>query len=318
MTSKISVVIPCYNAETYIEQAIQSVVSDAFEVIVVDDSSTDGSAALLEGLGSQITLIRAQKIGACAARNLGLSLTTGSYTMFLDADDWLEPGALSGLARSLDVSDADFALAPVVVEDANGDRTNRSAPRIEHAERFLIDWLIGIYVPPCGILWRTETVRQLGGWNEKLLKNQDGDLVLRAIQSGAAPTRSEIAAAVYRDHDSVDRISNTVTSKKLQDSFEVIRAAHIRAASERQPSEELSKAFSIAFHGVERLAARTALSDVEQEIRAYRLASGWPPAEGGWGHVTASRIFGLAAKERMAKWIRPRLGIVRRRQKRPA
>ena len=92
----LSVIIPCYNAEAWIAQTLDSVfraTTHAVEAIVVDDGSADRSAQIVENYPG-VRLIRSQNRGVSAARNLGLQASQAASVVFLDADDLLEPGSL--------------------------------------------------------------------------------------------------------------------------------------------------------------------------------------------------------------------------------
>src|SRR5437762_10442063 len=94
----ISVIIPCFNAEHFIREAIESVLQQThcdFEIIVVDDGSTDGSRAIVESIGPTIGLVCGPNLGASAARNRGTRLAKGEFIQYLDADDVLAPDALA-------------------------------------------------------------------------------------------------------------------------------------------------------------------------------------------------------------------------------
>ena len=95
----ISVVIPLYNKETSIAQSLNSVLSQSyndFEVVLVDDGSTDGSVAIVDSIDDpRIHLIRQENGGPSKARNTGVKNAKGEWILFLDADDELLPGALS-------------------------------------------------------------------------------------------------------------------------------------------------------------------------------------------------------------------------------
>jgi len=91
---KVSVVIPCFNDEAYIAEAIYSVLNQTYpvwEVICVDDGSTDQSLAIIQSINSsKLTILSQLNSGAAAARNLGVKASTGNMLCFLDADDiWL-------------------------------------------------------------------------------------------------------------------------------------------------------------------------------------------------------------------------------------
>jgi glycosyltransferase involved in cell wall biosynthesis len=93
---KISVVIPAYNAERFLPRCLASVFAQTlapYEVIVVDDGSTDGTAQIAEELGA--TVVRRANGGAAAARNTGVRHATGEWIAMLDADDWWDPRKLA-------------------------------------------------------------------------------------------------------------------------------------------------------------------------------------------------------------------------------
>ncbi|MBV8036904.1 glycosyltransferase [Roseateles sp.] len=95
---RVSVVIPCFNTERYIAATLRAVLAQAgaaLEVIVVDDGSTDGSAALVEREFPQVRLIRRSNAGVAAARNAGIEAATGDWVAFCDADDIWLPGKLA-------------------------------------------------------------------------------------------------------------------------------------------------------------------------------------------------------------------------------
>ncbi|UXH76668.1 glycosyltransferase family 2 protein [Roseateles amylovorans] len=100
----LSVLIPVYNVQDYLRECVESVLSQAdhgVEVLMVDDCSTDGSAALMRQLAARDPRVRClfheQNQGLSGARNTLLQAATGDYVWFLDSDDYLMPGALPGL-----------------------------------------------------------------------------------------------------------------------------------------------------------------------------------------------------------------------------
>lgn len=113
---KASIIIRAYNAEKTLARAIESaLVQDfpigQFEIMIVDDGSTDGTAKLLESYVSNpyVVLIEQENKGTSEAANSGLRATHGDYVILLDADDELLHGAVSALSVALDESSADYA-----------------------------------------------------------------------------------------------------------------------------------------------------------------------------------------------------------------
>ncbi|MDN3920470.1 glycosyltransferase family 2 protein [Roseateles violae] len=104
---RVSVVIPCFNAEPYIAATLRSVLGQTgaeLEVIVVDDGSTDDSVARIEREFPQVRLIRRANAGVAAARNAGIAAATGDWVAFCDADDIWLPGKLSAQFEAIAAS----------------------------------------------------------------------------------------------------------------------------------------------------------------------------------------------------------------------
>ncbi|MBO4263745.1 MAG: glycosyltransferase, partial [Bacteroidales bacterium] len=110
---KFSVIIPMYNAGRYIETCLASVFAREgdFEVIVVDDGSDDGSAALVREKFPQVRLFEKAHAGQGAARNFGLQQAAGDYVWFVDADDTIAPEAFERLAEAAGEGPDIIALA---------------------------------------------------------------------------------------------------------------------------------------------------------------------------------------------------------------
>lgn len=115
---KISVIIPAYNAEKYLEQCVESVQSqiyDNIEIIIINDGSTDRTAEIIERLKAKYprirTLHKRKNEGIGAARNSALELVTGQYVLFLDSDDWIDPNHISDLYDLLVRTDSDVSIA---------------------------------------------------------------------------------------------------------------------------------------------------------------------------------------------------------------
>ena len=125
---RLSVILPAYNAEKYLEKAVRSVQSQTFsdwELILVNDGSRDGTPALCDRLAegdSRVQVIHQENRGLSAARNAGMAAARGDYFAFLDADDYLAPAAYEKLFAALDADGADCAGCgyTVAYDDALG------------------------------------------------------------------------------------------------------------------------------------------------------------------------------------------------------
>lgn len=113
MTGRISVIIPVYKVEAYLEECLDSVLTQDYrdlEVILIDDGSPDRCPEICDGYAardSRVRVIHQQNAGAAAAKNTGLRAATGEYLSFVDSDDYLEPGAYSYMLSVLEQTGAD-------------------------------------------------------------------------------------------------------------------------------------------------------------------------------------------------------------------
>lgn len=113
---KVSVVVPCYNAERYLDRAVSSICLQDYsclEIILIDDGSTDSTGSLCDEWANRddrIMVIHQDNGGLSAARNSGIKAATGSYMCFVDSDDLLEHNFISRLFCEIKRSDSDIAV----------------------------------------------------------------------------------------------------------------------------------------------------------------------------------------------------------------
>ncbi len=116
---QISVIVPVYNAASYLEQCIRSIFAQSFsdlEIIAVNDGSTDASAALLDQLAAtdkRLHVFHRPNMGVSAARNFGIKHAAGAYIGFSDADDFMEPTMLQELHSAVTANNCDWAICNV-------------------------------------------------------------------------------------------------------------------------------------------------------------------------------------------------------------
>lgn len=122
----VSIVVPVYNCESYMERSLDSILSQSysdFELILVNDGSTDGSGALCDRVAEQdgrVRVIHKENGGAGSARNAGMEAATGVYILFPDADDYYEPDMLRTLLEAGERTDADVVLCGYHCFDEKG------------------------------------------------------------------------------------------------------------------------------------------------------------------------------------------------------
>lgn len=126
---KVSVIIPCYNMEKYIERCLDSIQKQLLtdiELICIDDKSTDNTLTILKSRAEQDSRIRIiehkSNKGVAVARNTGLDAATGEFIAFVDADDWVDIDFYEKLYNGATKNNADIAKGLLVIRETNGRR----------------------------------------------------------------------------------------------------------------------------------------------------------------------------------------------------
>lgn len=202
MGELISILIPCYNAERWIAQAIESALSQTWaakEVIIVDDGSTDGSLDIIRSFGNRIRSEAGPHRGGNGTRNRLLELACGQWVQYLDADDYLLPEKIARQMEFLAAHpDADAVFSPVTIEWwSEHDARLELLPIPEPHDLWVL--LASWRLPQTGaLLWRKQAIRDVGGWKEHQPCCQEHELYLRLIIAGKRFAHCPAGGAVYR------------------------------------------------------------------------------------------------------------------------
>ena len=180
----ISIIIPLYNKEASIAQALDSVMAQEcqdFEVVVVDDGSTDGGAAVVENYGDpRIRLVRQENAGVSAARNRGIEEARGEYVAFLDADDVWMPGFLSEIVALQKEFPQCRAQATAYINNRGNERSSIILNKLPfNAERGVLANYFEVascsHPPVCSICVCVERtlIQQIGGFPVGIKSGED-------------------------------------------------------------------------------------------------------------------------------------------------
>lgn len=211
--AEISVILPVYNRAAVVGRAIESVLAQEFsdfELVVVDDGSTDRSADVVRRYADRrIKLIRlVANQGGNAARNRGIAVSTAPLVTFLDSDDWFLPHKLGfEVRRFAERSDVDVLLTGFVYseESRSEGKRRRPNPVIESNAEFVEAlFMRRLRKGTPGIAVRRSALERVGGFDEGLRRRQDFDLLLRLAQVARCATTGEMT---WVKEDTPDSIS---------------------------------------------------------------------------------------------------------------
>jgi len=208
----ISIIIPCYNCESFVRRAIESVLLQTYhdwELLLVNNNSSDGTQIILEEYQKRfphkINTYHEEKSGAQAARNNGLYNAKGEWIQFLDADDELMPNKLKRQLNILSKNDADIIAGCFIwVKKEKG-----KFIRIKLVPDGTDIWL-SLASSSMGRtsanLWRKAPLLDIKGWDEKLSSSQEYDLLFRLLKNTAKIYfDTEPSAIIYNMGNSISK-----------------------------------------------------------------------------------------------------------------
>jgi glycosyltransferase involved in cell wall biosynthesis len=238
MNSLVSIIIPAYNRVSYIDQTVDCVLNQTyqqFELIVVDDGSTDGTFEKLQAYGDKINLLTHEghkNKGQSASINYGLSIATGDYIIVLDSDDFWELHKLKVQVDFLD-KNPDVGLVytngyctnaegEVIYNYHNGDHIEPN-----DANTVLLDCYLAL---PVNSMVRKSVYDQVGGFNESYRAAQDHDMLIRIAEATKFAYLPDFLF-YYRRH------SNSISHRNLETRWRV-GFKILEAAAKRYPYKQ--------------------------------------------------------------------------------
>jgi glycosyltransferase involved in cell wall biosynthesis len=234
MSNLVSIVIPCYNSEAFIQAAIDSALAQTYpnvETIVIDDGSKDCSIGILHSFGDRIRWESGLNQGAPAARNRGVELARGKYIKFLDADDILLSNCIEQQMHR--ANDLQVDRKSIVYGDAlRVDRQGNPLPSYPCQPRQPTVDPIEHILAHCPLtscpLHQKAYLEEIGGFDPALTRGQEHDLHLRLVLSGVEFVHHPDPVYQYREYSDPNRISNhTYTRKSAMVHYDAI-AKHIQ------------------------------------------------------------------------------------------
>lgn len=300
MTPLVSILVPCYNAERWVDAAIESALGQrgvTCEVIAVDDGSTDGTAARLDRFRDRgVLVLRQANSGASAARNRALEHARGDFVQYLDADDMLDADKIARQLERLSreprgvIASAAWARFTAGIGDAV------FTPEPVWKDLTPADFLVTcamqeLMFPPIAWLIPRAVCDAAGPWDTTLSMNDDGEYMSRVLAASAGIAFCADAQVYYRSGNPLSygsRTSRTAADSELR--------AWDRIVATLRTLEDTPRVATAAATGYQRIAARYLIdfpdvaADAEGRERAF--GGGAYRFEGGAAFRAAVRVLG--------------------------
>ncbi len=275
-TPRVSVIIPVYNDAGTVARAIDSVLAQTFtdyEIICVDDGSTDESRGVLAGYGERIRVVEQSNLRTSAARNRGASLARGEYLAFLDADDSWLPAKLELSVAALDESpDCVMVYSDMATYDDAGRKAQSIVEAVTAHAPSMDEMLKRLWpVFPSAVVARRAAFEQVGGFCEELFAFEDVHLFLRLREVG--PFRYLPQRLVRYSYPDVHKRTNKALNKNP--GYHHFKRL-VRKRYGRRAGGVLSHFSQRRLHVLSDVGLR-ALRDGDRRTarRCFRLAIGW-------------------------------------------
>jgi glycosyltransferase involved in cell wall biosynthesis len=239
MQNLVSVIIPCFNAERWIAEAINSCLEQTYphiEIIVIDDCSTDNSLEIIKSYGDKITWEQlAEKKNGSYARNRGFALSKGEYIQFLDADDFILPEKIERQINFLSETGADVVYGDWRYQghQSHGiiflSEIEKSGKQTDILQSLLENWWPAV----ASLFYRRSAVEKSGGWDESLTAAQDRDFFLSVVMSGAEVVYQPGCYSIYRRYGNVT-VSTASKPRWVENHCKVLQKVEKRLSQQNQ------------------------------------------------------------------------------------
>ena len=250
---KLSVIVPVYNVEAYLRKCVDSLLNQdlpasEYEIVLVDDGSTDGSGALCDTLAAargNIRVIHQENRGLSGARNTGIAAAVGEFVQFVDSDDWLDPNVLGGLVRQLEEQELDilrFNYQNVNMEGEVFEPNKYSKPFVDFSREvcdgvtFLNDRL-GFACYACQFLVKASILKKEGNGFKEGIYFEDVEWTPRILLQAArvASTDTVVYNYLYRTGSIARNTDEEKKRKALRDKMTILEGF---AALKRQVRDD--------------------------------------------------------------------------------
>ncbi|MBY5974854.1 glycosyltransferase family 2 protein [Ferrimonas balearica] len=267
MTYKVSIIIPCYNREKFIGEAIRSALSQGgdCEIVVVDDGSTDGSWERIKKFVPRVRAVRTTNAGPSSARNTGVSESSGRWIKFLDSDDLLVAGSVQmQLEQIEELPPLSIPVGQLLLGTGQSEHSNSP---VEEIDAFTIGKeSIQVSRP----LIPRAAFEQVGGFRPST-GSEDHELVVRMAAAGWRFFRFETNVTKFRNVDP-GRLTNNLNAGRFREILSVYKRMEADLFRARaKGSDDLRHGVGVSAWSIARRCARLGYRDVASDF--FALAS---------------------------------------------
>lgn len=236
----ISVVVPACNREQYITRTLLSIKAQThrpIELIVVDNNSVDSTLNLCKAFadaedseGFAVKVLQEKRPGACAARNRGLQEATGEWTSFFDSDDEMSPTFLQDIAKSIDENpNCDIVAAATNIVEETKDNNPNASHTVCRRRVFPYSSDVNVQIltgelSTQSFVARTQFVRDIGGWDETLMRWNDWELGIRILLA-----KPHIAWIKGQSYHRIYAHAQSITGNSFAASLQFLNKALLKA-----------------------------------------------------------------------------------------
>ncbi len=304
----VSVIIPCFNAEKWLAEAIDSCLQQTYpniEIIVMDDGSTDNSLEIIKSYGNLIYWESFPHKGGNYARNSAFALSKGKYIQYLDADDYILPEKIERQVKFLEETGADVVYGDWRFRRhlPNGksflDEIKIAGAQPDILESLLANWWTAL----ASLLYKRTIVESSPKWDENLSAAQDRDFFISVVMNGAKVVYQPGCYSIYRRYGNVT-VSTACKPRWIKSHCIVLDRVEKKLLYLNQFSPAYRRALAMSYFYLARYSLSTQYSQyVKLMEKALILFPEFKAKSKNSGYKITQEILGFRKTERIASYI---------------
>lgn len=270
----ISAIIPCFNRASTLPRALDSVLqqsSAVAEIIVVDDGSSDETAAILSAYGSQIQVLKQSNQGVSVARNNGIAAATGDWIALLDSDDEWLPDKIAEIEQAQAENPEIRLFHSDEIWIRNGTRVNPMNKHQKSGGEIFQQCLPLCVISPSAVVFEREHFLRLGGFDPFLVVCEDYDLWLRWCWNQPVHYIDKPLIRKYGGH--ADQLSQQLPAMdrfRIHALHKILQNPGLKADDRRAARAQLLRKLEILINGAEKHDNKEILQQFGPMLRAYQ------------------------------------------------